>query len=71
MDRSQENVDQWRAKDPIRRLKDGMIEAGIWTTEQHDQMNTEIEAEIRTAWELALNDPYPVETALLDRVYGR
>ncbi len=71
VNRSQEDIDQWRAKDPIRRLKNGMIDAGIWTEEQDDQMNSEIRAEVDKAWALALDDPYPDHNALLQRVYAR
>ena len=71
VNRSQEDIDQWRAKDPIRRLKNGMIDADIWTQSQDDQMNAEIQAEVDRAWALALNDPYPDHNALLQRVYAR
>jgi TPP-dependent pyruvate/acetoin dehydrogenase alpha subunit len=69
--RSQKDIDQWRAKDPIRRLKNGMINAGIWSQEQDDLMNSEIRAEVDKAWALALDDPYPDHDALLQRVYSR
>ena len=71
VNRSQEDIDQWRAKDPIRRLKNGMIDAGIWTEEQDYKMNAEIKAEADKAWALALGDPYPNANALLQPVFAR
>jgi len=71
VNRSQEDIDQWRAKDPIRRLKNGMINAGIWTQKQDDEMNAEIKAEVDEAWLLALDDPYPDQNALFRPVYSR
>lgn len=71
VNRSQEDIGQWRAKDPIRRLNNGMMEASIWTKDQDDQMNAEIKAEVDKAWALALGDPYPDPNVLLQPVYAR
>jgi pyruvate dehydrogenase E1 component alpha subunit len=69
--RSQKDVDNWRARDPIHRLKHAMIEAGIWTEEQDKQLYSILQNEIDKAWNLALSDPYPEQSALLNNVYSK
>lgn len=67
--RSKDEVDKWRARDPVRRLKDGMISAGCWSEDQHAALEARLQVEIDDAWAQAMSDPYPPESALLDRVY--
>ena len=68
VNRSQEDINQWRARDPIKRLKEGMKERGIWSLRLDEKMMAEIQTEVQDAWLLALNDPYPDENMLLDLV---
>ena len=70
VNRSKLDVDSWRAKDPIRRLKDGMIDAGVWSQEQNHALDSAITAEVEEAWLLAVADPYPQSSSLLDYVYS-
>jgi TPP-dependent pyruvate/acetoin dehydrogenase alpha subunit len=60
VNRSQEDVSNWRARDPIDRLKRAMIE-----------FDASLQDEIDKAWNLALSDPYPDQSELLSRVYSR
>jgi TPP-dependent pyruvate/acetoin dehydrogenase alpha subunit len=71
VNRSQEDVSNWRARDPIDRLKRAMIEFDIWSDEQDAQLNASLQDEIDKAWNLALSDPYPDQSELLSRVYSR
>lgn len=71
VNRSQDDVDQWRSKDPIRRLCDGMIEAGFWSAAQHADLDASISAEISGKWAAALLEPYPSQDALLAHVYAK
>lgn len=70
VDRSKDNVLNWRARDPIKRLSDAMILVGMWSIDQDEELHYRLQAEIDEAWELALSDPYPEDSALLGRVYA-
>lgn len=69
--RSQKDVISWRSRDPIKRLANAMIQAGIWSEKKNEEMTNELEFEINESWEKALDDPYPKQSALLSRVYSR
>lgn len=68
--RSAENVASWRERDPISRLVAGMIAMQVCSLEDVAYIEARIALEVTEAWQLALGDPYPVNTALLDRVYA-
>jgi TPP-dependent pyruvate/acetoin dehydrogenase alpha subunit len=68
--RSLEEVDNWRARDPIRRLSIAMTNANMWSGEKENAFNTELDEQIEAAWERAMGDPSPANTATLDRVYA-
>lgn len=69
VNRSVQDLDNWRRRDPIRRLKDAMITGGFWTEEDDKALETQLSQEIELAWSQAMQDPYPDEDALLGRVY--
>ncbi len=69
--RSQKDVISWRARDPIKRLVDAMIQCGIWTETKNKELREALQLEINEAWNIALKDPYPKESELLSRVYSR
>lgn len=71
VNRSEEHLANWRARDPVRRLVDAMMDAGMWSARQTAALERELAREIGQAWGQAMNDPYPSEEALLDRVYAR
>ena len=71
VNRSQEDLASWKARDPIARLRAAMLSAGIWSEEQDSKLISQITQEIDEAWELAMSDPYPSAKALLDRVYAK
>ncbi len=71
VNRSVEHVANWKARDPVRRLVDAMIETGMWSAEQTIALESRLTSEIAIAWDQAMNDPYPSEETLLDRVYAQ
>ena len=71
VNRSQVDVANWRARDPVARLRKAMIDSGIWTSDLDAELESSVKREIDEAWDRAMNDPYPPETALLDRVYAK
>jgi pyruvate dehydrogenase E1 component alpha subunit len=70
VNRSQDDIASWRARDPIARLKMAMISAGLWSEEQDRDLTSKLLKDINNAWVRAISEPYPVESALLDRVYA-
>lgn len=67
--RSVEELNSWRKRDPIRRLKDAMFKSGIWNEQAAEKLESSLQNEVELAWAAALTAPYPAESALLDRVY--
>lgn len=68
--RSVEEVENWRARDPIQRLSSAMINAGLWSEEKNIELNQKIAKQIQADWDRAMNDPYPEPDATLSRVYA-
>ena len=69
VNRSKKDIINWRNRDPIERLSNAMISTGIWSAKKDQEMQFELQVEIDKAWDLAINDPYPEQSALLSRVY--
>lgn len=69
--RSLEELANWRQRDPIRRLKDAMLKAGVWSEQDDEALTARLQKEIEAAWAQAIQAPYPDEAALLERVYYR
>ena len=70
VDRALDDIENWKARDPIARLSKSMIKSKIWTKEQELELGNKIDKEIQTAWEMAINDPYPSADATLKYVYS-
>lgn len=70
VNRSPEDLENWRMRDPVGRLIAGLRDQGAWSDAQHDDLVGNIGAQIGSAWAQALQDPYPPASALLDRVYA-
>lgn len=69
VDRSLDDIKNWKGRDPIARLSKAMIKAKIWTEEQELEMVNKIDKEIQIAWKMAMNDPYPSADAILKYIY--
>lgn len=67
--RSVEELDNWRRRDPIRRLKAAMLKAGVWTEQEDKALEERLQQEMEAAWAQAMKEPYPNSAALLERVY--
>ena len=70
VDRSLDDIENWKARDPIMRLSKSMIKAKMWTIEKEKNLNNKIDKEIQIAWEMAMNDPYPSSDSTLKYVYS-
>jgi TPP-dependent pyruvate/acetoin dehydrogenase alpha subunit len=71
VERSLDDIKSWKKRDPISRLSDAMKKEGKWDKEQEDELNNELDEEIKIAWEKAMNDPYPDKDATLNYVYSQ
>lgn len=71
VNRSQHDIDDWRAKDPVRRLVDAMQAKGLWSVAQQAELQQSIDAQIESAWQSAVGDPSPPQESLLRHVYAK
>lgn len=70
VNRSIEDLENWRRRDPVSRLKASLERLGLWSAADQDRIAEEIRREIFSSWKRAMSDPYPNADALLDRVYA-
>jgi TPP-dependent pyruvate/acetoin dehydrogenase alpha subunit len=70
VNRSQDDVANWKARDPIARLRDAMVSKGYWSADLDAELEFRVAAEVEEAWERAMQDPYPEVASLLARVYA-
>jgi pyruvate dehydrogenase E1 component alpha subunit len=68
--RPKEEVEQWLAKDPIKRLRQTMVEGKILTQEETDGIEKEVAEEVAEAVKFALESPYPDGEEALEDVYS-
>lgn len=69
VERSLDDVENWKKRDPILKLSTAMIEAKLWTNEKEEEFIEKLDIEIETAWNKAMNDDYPDANDTLDYVY--
>ena len=67
--RSLDDLEAWHLRDPILRLKKGLIERDIFSENEFNDIQTEIKINIEKDWDRAMNDPYPSDESLIDRVF--
>ena len=70
VDRSLDDIENWKERDPIKRLSKSMVNAKMWSNKQEEDLNDELEKEMQSAWEKAMNDSYPSSDATLKYVYA-
>lgn len=68
--RTREEENEWKAKDPIKRFRSMLVEAGILTEEQAEEIRKGAKQEIEGAIEFAEQGPKPTEDDLLTDVYA-
>jgi len=68
--RPKEEVEEWLKKDPVPRLKDKLIEMGILTSEEAEEIEKNVMAEIEGAVRFAKESPFPEPEIGLEEVYG-
>ena len=68
--RTQEEIDAWKAKDPIARFKRVLTEAGIMSREKAEDIDRQAKTSIDRAAEEALKMPEPSPENIEDEVYA-
>ena len=48
--RSTEELNNWRERDPIRRLRDAMLSARVWTEQDDGELEARLREEVSSAW---------------------
>lgn len=68
--RSVDELASWRARDPIKRLREAMVAKELWSEDREAELNAEIDDQVNRAWSQAMSDPYPEGQTLLGRVHA-
>ncbi len=68
--RSPEEVEYWKARDPLVLMQHYLEERGLWSDEWKQQLTSGINKEIEEAIEFAEKSPYPEPEEALDHVYS-
>ena len=69
VERTEKNIINWEKRDPITRLSKGMVEENIISGNDLEDIRINIIKVIEVAWDRAMQDPYPSEKDMLERVY--
>jgi TPP-dependent pyruvate/acetoin dehydrogenase alpha subunit len=69
--REMKDVEAWKQRCPIKRLRIAMENEGLLTEEQFNEQSTAVLSQVQLAVETAKSSPYPNENNLLDFVYSR
>ena len=68
--RSQEEIDRWKARDPIAAFSRRVVEAGALTDADLQAVDEQITAEIQDAVAFATDSPWPDPATVADHIYG-
>lgn len=68
--RSREEIEMWRARDPITRLQQYLLEHDLITQDEIAAFQARIAAEVDEAIEIAEQSPNPAVETLFDHLYG-
>jgi pyruvate dehydrogenase E1 component alpha subunit len=69
--RQQDDVENWLAKDPLKRMKAFIIEKGLWNEGLDQQEYAAAEQKVSEAFEIALNTPKSSVSDVFEVVYER
>jgi pyruvate dehydrogenase E1 component alpha subunit len=68
--RDREEVEQWRQKDSIDRLRKHLLDGGIASEDEIERVRADVEARINEAAEFAKNSPEPNPDILMEDIYA-
>lgn len=58
VDRSLDDIENWKARDPIHRLSKSMVKKGCWSLDEEDEYKKQVDIDITLAWDKAMNDQF-------------
>ena len=68
--RSKIDLENWKKRDPILRLKKAMIDNEIISDKDYDNLTEKITNEIDKSWDFAVKAPYPSKNDLMKNIYS-
>ena len=68
--RTQEEIDNWRKRDPLDILEHNIISQGVATREECDDINAQTVEEVEKATEFARNSPFPEPSDLFEDMWA-
>ena len=68
--RTKEEIAEWEARCPIKRMRKRLLEENLFTAEELDALDTEAQRTIEEAVEFAQASPYPSIDTIMDDVYA-
>ncbi|RLI43021.1 pyruvate dehydrogenase (acetyl-transferring) E1 component subunit alpha [Candidatus Bathyarchaeota archaeon] len=68
--RPKEEVEEWLRKDPIKRLREKLLQTNVLAEEEIQRVEGEVSAEIEEAVKFAVESPYPAPEEALEDVYA-
>ena len=69
--RSKKDIQNWKKRDPIKRLSQSMINSKLWSLKKEKKLNDKIDLEIKIAWNKAMKDPFPSTDSIHKYVYSK
>jgi len=69
--RSQKDIQDWKKRDPIKRLSQSMINSKLWSLKKQKELNDKIDLKIKIAWDKAMKDPFPSTDSIHKYVYSK
>jgi pyruvate dehydrogenase E1 component alpha subunit len=68
--RDEEEIEEWREKDPIRTYPEKLAEEGVLSEEEYVDLESDVRAEIQAAIEFAKESPLPEPEAAYEGLYS-
>ena len=64
-----DDLNKWKKRDPIRRLKDSLINKNVLSENDFNEIINTIDTDLDEQWQKALDAPYPPKSLLTEIVY--
>jgi TPP-dependent pyruvate/acetoin dehydrogenase alpha subunit len=68
--RTRAEVEEWRARDPIKRLREELLSRSVADSETLDQIDREVQALAAEALDWAKASPWPDPATVMEHVYA-
>jgi len=68
--RTKEEVEEWKRRDPIKRLKEKLLETGVLRENEVEEIDRKAQEEVDSAAAFAEESPFPDREQLLQDVYA-